>query len=341
MPITDKELSLIGKFKNLEKLNLNFTNVTSGLSHLQSLHHLKSLSLSGTRVTSLEVTKVLSMPELRELFIWNTSIPEQDQLIMTNQHKDLSIVWKIFHDDKLVKLSPPSIGNDGVLKKNEMVVLKHVMPGAIIRYTLDGSTPDSLNGQTYKAPIPLESTANLKAYAYKQGWLKSDTYETICFTEGYKADQLELFTKPDLQYPGEGTQTLVDGKKGAADLFKDPLWMGFRENACIAGFDFGKELRPIKSMVISYGKNTGASIFPPAEVQVWAGDNKSAITLVKTIKITQPTTNEPAKVDVLIIPLTEKKTYFKLVIKPVGKLPAWHSSKGQKGWFFVDEIFFN
>ena len=32
---------------------------------------------------------------------------------------------------------------------------------------------------------------------------------------------------------------------------------------------------------------------------------------------------------------------IKLVIKPVSKLPVWHLGKGQKGWFFVDEIFFN
>ena len=118
--------------------------------------------------------------------------------------------------------------------------------------------------------------------------------------------------------------------------------MGFKENDFVAGFDFGKESRPLKNIVISYGRNTGAFIFPPAEVQVWAGSGKEKVALIKTIKITQPKANEPAKVDALIIPLAnETKTYYKLVVKPVGKLPAWHSGKGQKGWFFVDEIFFN
>ncbi len=47
MPVTDKQLAVIGKFANLEKLNLNFTNVSSDLKPLNSLPHLKSLSLSG------------------------------------------------------------------------------------------------------------------------------------------------------------------------------------------------------------------------------------------------------------------------------------------------------
>jgi hypothetical protein len=56
----------------------------------------------------------------------------------------------------------------------------------------------------------------------------------------------------------------------------------------------------------------------------------------------QPTANEPAKVEALIIPMdNEKKEYYKIIAKPVSKLPAWHNGKGQKGWFFIDEIFFN
>ena len=342
MPVTDKELSIIGKFKNLEKLNLNFTKVKSDLSPLQSLRHLRSLSLSGTAVNSTEINKVLSLPELREVFMWNTSIPYQDQLALTNQYKDLSIIWKIFHDDKPVKLSPPSIINDGILKKNEALVLKHVMPGVTIRYTIDDTNPDSLNGQIYKYPVQLEAATKLKARAYKEGWLKSDAYEAVCFAEGYKVQQIELFTKPDPQYPGEGTQSLMDGKKGVADLFKEPSWMGFKENAFVAGFDFGKKSRPIKSIVISYGKNTGAFIFPPQEVQVWAGENNKKTFLIKVIKPIQPTANEPAKVDALIIQMAnEKRNYYKIIATPVSKLPVWHSGKGQKGWFFVDEIFFN
>lgn len=342
MPLSDKDLVVVGRFRNLEKLNLNFTRVTSDLSPLLSLRHLHSLSLSGTAVNSPEVNKLLSLPELRELFVWNTPISYSYQLVLTNRHKNLTIVWNIFNDEKPVKLSPPSMTNDGVLKKNEPLTLKHVMPGVTIRYTLDGAMPDSVHGRIYEAPIPLTGPVNLKARAYKKGWLKSDTYEAICFKEGYKAEKIELFTKPDPQYPGEGAEGLADGRKGVVDLFKEPSWMGFKENSFVAGFDFGAGSPLIKNIVISYGRNTGAYIFPPAEVQVWAGNSKDHVILVKSIKIAQPTANESAKIDALVIPLAdERKTYYKIFVMPLNKLPAWHSGKGQKGWFFVDEVFFN
>lgn len=33
--------------------------------------------------------------------------------------------------------------------------------------------------------------------------------------------------------------------------------------------------------------------------------------------------------------------YLKLIANPVAKLPAWHRGKGDKGWFFVDEVIVN
>ena len=33
--------------------------------------------------------------------------------------------------------------------------------------------------------------------------------------------------------------------------------------------------------------------------------------------------------------------YLKIIANPVLKLPKWHPGKGEKGWFFADEIFVN
>ena len=35
-----------------------------------------------------------------------------------------------------------------------------------------------------------------------------------------------------------------------------------------------------------------------------------------------------------------KVSVVKIVAKPVAKLPAWHPGKGERGWVFVDEVFF-
>jgi hypothetical protein len=33
--------------------------------------------------------------------------------------------------------------------------------------------------------------------------------------------------------------------------------------------------------------------------------------------------------------------YYKLIARPVAKVPAWLSKKPEKGWLFVDEVIFN
>jgi hypothetical protein len=342
MPITDTQLPFIGKFRNLEKLNLNFTNVSADLSPLTSLVHLRSLSLSGTAITAKSVAGVLSLPELKELFIWNMQISNSDQLALNKEHPNVTIIWKVSDNNQPVKLSMPAITNADVLKSNEPLLLKHPMPGVTIRYTLDGSNPDSLNGKNFQSPVQITETTTLKAYAVKEGWLKSDVYETTCFTEGFTPTDAKLLSKPDPQYPGEGAQSLMDRRKGSADAFKEASWLGFRNNSFEAEFDFQQHAPTLKSITISYGKNTGGYIFPPAEVQVWAGSTKQNISLIKTVKVNQPTSNEPVKVEALMIPLANLKfEYYKLVCKPVNKLPKWHSGKGEKAWFFVDEVFFN
>lgn len=54
-------------------------------------------------------------------------------------------------------------------------------PGAVIRYTLDGSTPTPSNGFTHTAPISVGSTTCLRAAAFREGWLASnvDTHTYI------------------------------------------------------------------------------------------------------------------------------------------------------------------
>ncbi|MBN1126631.1 MAG: CotH kinase family protein, partial [Sedimentisphaerales bacterium] len=53
--------------------------------------------------------------------------------------------------------------------------------GAVIHYTLDGSTPTLSNGDTYTIPIFIASTTCLRAVAFKEGWLSTnvDTHTYI------------------------------------------------------------------------------------------------------------------------------------------------------------------
>jgi hypothetical protein len=238
-------------------------------------------------------------------------------------------------------LSRPQLVNEEVIRKGEKLQFRHAMPGVTIRYTLDGSVPDSLTGTIYNQPVEVKQTVQLRAIACKDGWFCSDVLRATVFAEGLKPANVELLTPPDKQYPGRGAGSLIDLQKAFADNFKEPSWLGYRDNAFEAGFDFGDRPPAFRQVVISYGDNLGSYIFPPVQVEVWGGGSKEKLKLLKRIKMETPGNYRPGKVEGLVIDLEEEGiSYFKIVAHPIAKLPDWHGGKGQKGWFFVDEVFF-
>ena len=343
MPITDNDLARVGDFKNLEKLNLNFTEIKgSGLSSLSSLRNLSSLSLAGTNVSMGDIQGIMALPLLSELFIWNTKITEEEKQQLVKSYPKVMISNSQFIDDKVLRLSMPVLVNEGIVKKGDKVILKHSMPGVNIRYTLDGSKPDSVSSVLYESALNFDSTVKIKAIGCKQGWYCSEVFEVICFVAGYKPENISLLAPPDKQYPGEGSETLSNGRKGYADNFREPSWLGYQNNPFIAEFSFGSTPPSIGKIIISNGENLGGYIFPPTEIEVWGGQNSKQLTLLKSVKPQLPKDYRSNRIEALEVSLDSKVTYsiYKIIAKPISKLPAWHSGKGKKGWFFVDEVFF-
>jgi hypothetical protein len=342
MPVTDNDLKVIGKFGRLEKLNLNFSKIDgSGLPSLQPLKNLASLSLAGTSVSAESLKPLLALSSLRELFVWNTKVTEEERATLAREHPNLAIFTSQFRDDEVLRLGKPIRVNEEVMKKGDSVILRHSMPGVTIRYTLDGARPDSVASLPYDKPIQLTATTTIKAIACRPGWYCSEVFDAICFVEGLKPTNATLLTKPDKQYPGEGVKSLMDGTKGFIDSFKEPAWLGYQNDPLAATFDFGPDAPTLQSIVVSYGRNAGSHIFPPEVVEVWAGRNNRDLTLIHSLKVAQPIDYDTPQLAALVIPLkASRHSYHKLILKPVSKLPAWHSAKGKKGWVFVDEIFF-
>ena len=72
------------------------------------------------------------------------------------------------------------------------VALADATPGAVIHYTLDGSTPDS-NSTVYDPakPISIIAKTTIKAVAYKPGWVHSDIMTEV-YTKNAFASTLEI-----------------------------------------------------------------------------------------------------------------------------------------------------
>ncbi len=344
MPVKDADLEVVSKFPNLEVLNLNNTEITGvGLKALASLPKLRSLSLSGTEISVAALRDLGKMSALEEVFVWNTGVSENDILSLK---KDFPTVrWNVgFIPDEaeMLKLNPPMLKNkSSMLAAGETVVLKHNLPGTVMRYTVDGSEPDSLNSAVFENELAIGNYASVKARAFKDGWLSSDVAEFIFMRKGHHPDSARLATAPDDRYPGEGTLTLLDGESGLPDFYRHPAWIAFRENDLVLDFAFTDKVPSVRNVTLSFAHNPWSSCFPPREMQLWGGNDASNLQLIA--KINPGERPNPPKVRIegcsLEVPESNYK-FYRLVAKPQRK-PGEGSAKKPTLWLMVDEVLIN
>ena len=346
MPVTDADMKTISKFNNLEKLILNNTEITSkALQELQNLKKLRSLSIAGTRVDKGAEEYFTGFASLNEVFTWNSGISQMDAAKMQEKNKNIKFNTGYVADkNEILKLNKPTLKNENfVLSGDDKIILRHYLPGAEIRFTTDGTVPDSTSTAIYKSPVAINGFTVLKIRATKSGWYSSDVDEYYFFEKGNKPQKAELIYPADKQYKGRGGATLIDGKKGTVENYKDTAWLGFREQPFAARFYFDQPPE-INSITISYGNSISAYILPPAVLEIWGEGNNSKFVLLKKI-ITPAVKKEDLKTNrmegiKIDIPGSRYKSY-RVVAKNIMKLPEWHPGKGEKGWVFIDEIFFN
>jgi uncharacterized membrane protein/mono/diheme cytochrome c family protein len=346
MPVTDADMKTVSQFTNLEKLVLNNSLITNdALKEIKKLKSLRSLSLAGTQIDKNGAQSFSQFDSLKEVFIWNTNITSTEADDLQKQNKKIRFDRGYIPDEnEILTLTPPVVKNEEfILVANEKVELEQKISGATIRYTTDGTDPDSTTSPIYKGPITADGFTLIKAKSIKTGWYSSPITSFSFFKKGVKPSAAELINKPNEKYKGNGGATLIDGKKGLAENFNDAAWLGFREQPFAAAFYFDT-IPTINSISISYNENVQSYLMPPAEVEVWAGESKDKLKLLKRTTVSQPTKEEKNIVRVegmkIDIPQSTYK-YYKIIAKNVSKLPAWHPGKGEKAWIFIDEIFFN
>lgn len=346
MPVEDRDMKTINQFSNLEKLILNNSLITNnGLHEFNKLKKLRSLSLAGTKVDKNVVPAFAMLDSLKEVFVWNTNIsPAEIQDLQKQNGKVVFNIGYVPDGKEILALTPPIVKNDEfVLNGKDRIELKSQVPGVIVRYTIDGTDPDSTTSPIYNTPLTTNGFTMIKARSVKAGWYSSPVISFSFFKKGFRPTSAELINEPNEKYKGEGAATVIDTKKGLAESFGDPAWLGFREKPFAAWFYFDT-VKTISSIAVSYNKSIQSYLMPPAEIEVWAGDDKNKLKLLKKVTPQQPTKDElnAVRIEGVNIDL-EPSAYkwYKIVAKNVSKLPSWHPGKGDKAWVFIDEIFFN
>lgn len=343
MPVQDDALSIIAQFNNLQKLNLSFTQITGkNLDQLKQLPSLQQLSLSGTKVEKKDLLALASLKNLSQLFIWNTNISAKDIVDLKKNMKTVLIENGFNDDTSIIKLTPPILLNEEqVITTPIKLKLKHYINGASIRYTLDGTEPDSIHAKEYTADIILAGNTTVKAKAFKKGWISSNTIETYFFSSKYKPDSAVNILRADDNYRGDGASTLIDLAKGELNNFKTRKWLGYKLNRMESLLLFNSAVN-IKSVTLSTLIDIGSYIMPPKSIEVWGGNELSQLKLLGRLTPPQPTAVTKGYLkgyEINFSPASLK--YLKVIAVPISILPKWHPGKGDKGWVFVDEVYVN
>jgi uncharacterized membrane protein len=342
MPVGDEVIPVLSNFPRLEQLNLSGTGITGkNLSMLSAQKHLETISLSGTRVSAESLQGLRGLPKLRTVYLAKAHIDSISLSILRSSMPRVQwITGSAVDSRERLKLTPPQPGDPDkrIFAAQELFSLRHPMKGVTIRYTADGSLPDSVRSGVYQSPIPVPRPMTVRAIAVMEGWLASEEVRYQVFTSGLQPVRSRLTSFPDTRYALQGAPSLFDGQTGEpGNLLVN--WMGFREqpmNLLVALKGDGE----IDSVIVSTGINLGAYVFPAQEIRVRAGMDSGRWESSTTMRPEQPKGYGPMQNMPFIVKLRPGRwKYLEITVQPVPVLPSWHGGRGQKGWAFIDEIF--
>jgi uncharacterized membrane protein len=341
MNVKDEDIPVIAQFKNLRRLNLNFTNVTgNNLQQLRSLPNLKMLSLSGTSVESSQLGKLQEFPKLKTVYLWSTPAANGKLEELAARNKNITWYTGFSGDTVMLQLTPPILENEERLVKGEVELkLKHYIRGTVVRYTLNGKDPDSLESPEYKPGLIIDSNLTLKTKAFKPGWISSEILKFHFYKKTFSPDSVQLLKKPHLKYAGKLGATLNDDEVSDMNTFSGK-WIGFQDRKLEALMRF-KEPVPARNVTLSTLEDLGGWVFPPKRVEVWGGSHPSNLKLLASHRPVQPKEFGARKLEPITLQFKPGSyKYLKVVAESVF-LPPWHPEKGKRAYVFVDELFVN
>lgn len=341
MPLDQVNLEFLKDFPNLQELSLNFTDLTSmQLENFPVLDQLTKLSLSGNSLTSEAASRLTEMGNLEHLFLWNTGLNDSQKRMLTEQMPNTKIDFGFDGKGIILPLNSPKIIQERILFSDSLrIELSHPIQSASIRYTLDGTEPDSSKSLIYTNPIFVKTSGKLRAKAFAPEWIGSEEATSVFMKSGLKPEKVELITKPSPNYQGQLANSLFDKIKGKNNHTSGE-WLGYSDNAFEVEITLSESQNP-STIGISLLYHEGAYIFPPVRVEILGLENGKFESLIND----QPTQSEKIREirsELLTYKLPDKH-FEKIRVKlyPIPSLPKWHPGAGAKGWVFIDEILLN
>jgi hypothetical protein len=335
-------MKTIAQFENLHTLNLNFTDVTGKtLKDLSSLKYLKLLSLAGTKLDAEAIKQISTLKSLEQIALWDTGVPDAEIASLQKANKNINFIKGFKDDGKPIKLNNPQVKNTlFVFSKSLPLEIAHPIKGVEIRYTTDGTEPDSAKSLLYKPGVMITQNTGIKAKAFKPGWLGSDAIQANFYKSTYVPDSISFTMPPVDKYAAGGAKTLIDKELGGTS-FGNGKWIAAQKNMGIY-MQFTKPAS-LHTVTINCLRNLGSQIFLPIGIEVWGGADKDHLKLLSTVVPPAAKKDDPGMAIGIDCKLNTGKplSCLKIIVKNIQKLPSWDKIKSTPEWVFMDEIFLN
>ena len=341
LPVKDEDLKTVSQFENLRKLELNFTNITAkGVKELVKLKNLHTLTLSGTKLSYQDLQgQIPAMKGLKMISVWNTGISDTEAVQLQKNNAGVTIITGFKEGGKdTLTLNPPQVKNSTmVFDQNIQVQLRHPVKGVEIRYTIDGSTPDSIKSPVFDNTTVVDKTTSVKAKAYKEGWHSSEVITFDFLKSSIKPDSAVLLFPLTSVHQADGAHTFFDSKLGSIGA-NNPAWAnywaGVRNNYMGIVSLFNRPVT-ISSVSLHYMIEEATGIYPPAEVEVWGGKDEKQVKLLVKMKPELPKKGDKPSLKLVEGYFKPQEIYYlKVIAKPYQK-------KKDRYLLLIDEMLVN
>jgi hypothetical protein len=343
MPLTHEDLELIVTFTNLQKINLNNTSLDiTSLERLKTLTKLKAVSICGIVFNETELDKFLDQATFSSLHVWTHNSDEKQLEKLIKKHPTINIIVGDNLTDEIMKISNPIVTQDSSVFSDHLnVQIKHLLKGVVVRYTSDGSDPDSLKSSEYNNSLRLSGNTVLKIKAFKPGWISSDVVKRIFYKSEIQPDTIFFVTKPHSKYRNNGVKALVDFELGGTNI-SNGEWLAYKDSNMefVVGFNQPKSLKGAQFNALV---DIRSSIFPVNSITIQGSNDGKQFKNITGVNFPKPIKSTPRTVNTFNCTFPESTSfkYYKFTVTNTKKIPEWHQEKGKPAWIFVDELFLN
>jgi len=256
-------------------------------------------------------------------------------------HINLSLLYKYFYllfsscllaanigaQETIQLVTPQTESTTVYFQKSTCVRFEFRQQGAVIRFTSNGEEPDE-NSPVYSTPICITRSAIVKAKSFAAGFLPS----SVITVKGIKAKSIIRTIEgsaPETPYNKNGLKTLYDFHSGSHSSKEG--WLGYRKDTLEWKVQVTKKTKP-KKINIGLMQSQRSWIFYPAKIELVSFEGE--------VLGVQTFTSEVMPDEKNVFSFSVKKKISGLIIRVqnYSSLPDWHSGKGNKPWFFIDEI---